>query len=244
MMILKELWRDQSDEGETKTTYQNVIDLQDRLEKTCRLATEELRKSKEKYRVQYKKKARSRLFKKGDEILLLLPTDHSKLLMQWKGPFKVEKKTISMNYHIDMGKRKQTFHANKLKKYFRRVEQATEEQEHGQLGAMTIMAAAFIEEDDNEVDEMDPLKGGELLHLAPVEPKETVRDVSIGQNLDDFARDVNRTLGNFKDRLTNIPGRCKLGEHVVRVEDKVPVRDKPYPIPHALRKEVQKWTTC
>ena len=240
MMILKELWTDQSDEGETKTTYQYVTDLQDRLEKTCRLAREELRKSKEKYRVQYNKKARSRSFKEGDEVLLLLPTDHNKLLMQWKGPFKVEKKISSMNYHIDMGKRKQTFHANLLKKYFRRVEQATEE-EHEQLGALTIMAAAVIEEDENEVDEMETFTGGELLHLPPVEQKETVRDVSIGPNLDDpKQRDVKRTLGNFKDRLTDIPGRCNLGEHVLRLEDKVPVRDKPYPIPHALRKEVQK----
>ena len=37
----------------------------------------------------YNKKARSRTFKEGDEVLLLLPTDHNKLLMQWKGPFKV-----------------------------------------------------------------------------------------------------------------------------------------------------------
>lgn len=28
-------------------------------------------------------------FKPGEKVLLLLPTDNNKLLMQWKGPFEV-----------------------------------------------------------------------------------------------------------------------------------------------------------
>ena len=120
MTILKEFWTDQNVMRRRYQNYQYVIDLQDRLEKTCQLAREELHKSKERYCNQYNKKARSRSYKMGDEVLLLLPTDQNKLLMQWKGPFKITKKISNMNYQIDMGKRQQTFHANLLKKYYKR----------------------------------------------------------------------------------------------------------------------------
>ena len=242
MAILKELWTDQSNESETKTTYQYIIDLQDRLEKTCQLAREELRKSKEKYRHQYNKKARLRSFKEGDEVLLLLPTDHNKLLMQWKGPFKITKKLSVMNYQIDMGSRKQTFHANLLKRYYRREQDIPESEE--KLGALSVIATAVIEEEkDDEVAAHEPfsMTNEELLHLPPLTPKETEKDVKMSPELDDSQqREVKRILGNFKDVLTDIPGRTNLGEHAIQLSDDVPVRCKPYPIPHALRKDVQK----
>ncbi|XP_072019480.1 uncharacterized protein [Amphiura filiformis] len=84
MTILSELWTGESEEGETKNTYQYIIDLQKRLEMTCQLAREEIKKSKDKYRTQYNKKARPRAYNEGDEVLLLLPTDANKLLMHWK----------------------------------------------------------------------------------------------------------------------------------------------------------------
>lgn len=242
MMILRELWTDQCKEGETKTTYQYVIDLQERLEKTCKLARAELQKSKEKYRLQYNKKARSRSFKEGDEVLLLLPTDKNKLLMQWKGPFKVVRKLSNVNYQIDMGHRRQTFHANLLKQYYRREPGVTES--NNTQGALMVMATAVIEEEnDDEASEDEPnrLTNEELLHLPPLTPKETFRDVHISTELDESQqREVKRLLGNFKDVFTDIPGRTHLGEHVIDLTDSEPVRCKPYPIPYALRKEVQK----
>lgn len=242
MQILKELWTGQYTESETKNTYQYVIDLQERLEETCQLAREELRKSKDRYRIQYNKKARSRSFKEGEEVLLLLPTDHNKLLMQWKGPFKIVSKTSVMNYQLDLGKRKQTFHANLLKKYFRRNE---DEQKPDEVqGALTIAAVSVIEEEhDDEVLPEDYFRftNEDLLHLPPLSSKETTKDVSISPNLDNTqVQEVKRMLGNFRDVLTDIPGKTTLGEHAIRLTDTEPVRCKPYPTPHALRAEVQK----
>ena len=244
MTILKELWTGQYEEGETKTTYQYVIDLQERLEKTCQLAREELRKAKEKHRMYYNKKARSRTFKEGDEVLLLLPTDHNKLLMQWKGPFKVVKKLSSMNYQIDMGSRIQTFHANLLKQYFRREQERQDTGEIEKLDALTVIAAAVIEDEkDDEIPPGDPFRmtNEELLHLPPLTPSETVKDVNVSEELEEQKhREMKRELGNCKDILTDIPGRTPLTEHAIHLSDKEEVRSKPYPIPHALRKVVQK----
>ena len=244
MTILKELWTGECKESETKTTYQYVIDLQERLEKTCQLARAELRKSKEKYRIQYNKKARSRVFQEGDEVLLLLPTDHNKLLMQWKGPFRITKKISKMNYQIDMGKRTPIFHANLLKKYHRRGEETQQKDDDEQQGTLTIVAAAVVEEEnDEEITPQDQfhITNEELLHLPPLTPTESVRDVQICAELEEEQQtEIKRLIGNFKDVLTDIPGRTHLGEHKINLTDPDPVRCKPYPIPHALRKEVQK----
>ena len=38
MNILKDLWTAEIDSDETKTTYQYIVDLRERLENTCKLA--------------------------------------------------------------------------------------------------------------------------------------------------------------------------------------------------------------
>ena len=91
MTILKELWTEEFDEAEVKTSYQYGIDLREKLEQTLKLAREELKRSQERYQRYYNRNAKDRKFVVGDKVLILLPTDKNKLLMQWKGPFEVEK---------------------------------------------------------------------------------------------------------------------------------------------------------
>lgn len=74
MTILKDLWtRDILDE-EVKTTYQYVIDLQSRLEDTCRLAQQNLGKASIRYRNIYNRRSKRKNLKVGDKVLVLLPT--------------------------------------------------------------------------------------------------------------------------------------------------------------------------
>ena len=55
LSILREIWTNEETEAEIKTTYQYILDLKERLETTCKLAHEELRKSGERYRKYYDK---------------------------------------------------------------------------------------------------------------------------------------------------------------------------------------------
>ena len=64
-----------------------ITTLRDRLEQTCKLAHENLQKVQIKQKAYYDRRARSRKFDGGDKVLLLLPTDSNKLLLQWKGPY-------------------------------------------------------------------------------------------------------------------------------------------------------------
>ena len=83
MTILKELWTEEFDEAEVKTSYQYVIDLREKLERTLKLAREELKRSQARYQRYYNRNAKDRKFVVGDKVLILLPTDKNKLVMQW-----------------------------------------------------------------------------------------------------------------------------------------------------------------
>ena len=77
----------QGSELEVKTTYEYVLELKVRLQSTCELAQIELQMSQIRQKKYYYTKTKVRTFEKGDEVLVLLPTDSNKLLLQWKGPF-------------------------------------------------------------------------------------------------------------------------------------------------------------
>ncbi|KAJ8020240.1 hypothetical protein HOLleu_39778 [Holothuria leucospilota] len=237
MQLLKELWTGQCKETETKTTYQYVLELQNRLEETCKLAQENLKKAKQKQARYYNRKAKDRTFKVGDEVLLLIPNEENKLLMQWKGPFPIVEKLNSMNYKIDFGHRAKVFHANMLKRYYRRSEGKPPNSKAESV--LQISAVAIIEPEENE-SEMETY-GNELLHLPRMQAKESVKDVNVNPGLDwDKQKEVRRLLGNFKEILTDIPGRTNLGKHEIRLTDSRPIKCAPYALPHAIKSEVEK----
>ena len=87
MQILRELWSVENTDEHARLTYQYVIDLRERLEKTYKLAQDNVRKLDIKQNAFYDKRARSRKFDVGDKVLLLLPSESNKVLLQWNGPF-------------------------------------------------------------------------------------------------------------------------------------------------------------
>ena len=64
-----------------------MIDLRERLEKTCKLPQDKVQKLDIKQIAFYDKRARSRKFDVGDKVLLLLPSESIKVLLQWDGPY-------------------------------------------------------------------------------------------------------------------------------------------------------------
>ena len=58
--------------------------------------------------------------KVNDQVLIILPTDGNKLLMQWKGPYRVKEKLGRCDYRLDVDGKIKPFHANLLKKYVSR----------------------------------------------------------------------------------------------------------------------------
>ena len=252
LMILRELWTDEEAMPETKTSYQYVIDLRERMEKTCELARQELMKSHERYRKNYNKKAKTRKFKVGDEVLLLLPTDRNKLLMHWKGPFRVVKTVGNLDYRIDTGHRVTTFHANLLRKYHRRdgddQKPETEPDQGNDVGETTTplnVAATSVVIDGEDDDTTDPHDcresvREELLHSPSLSQTQTFKDVVVNPEIDaDQMAELQCLLRKYSDTLTDVPGITKAGHHDIILSDQRPIRSRPYPLPHSLRETVK-----
>ena len=73
----------------------------------------DLAKAQKRQKRWYDENARERRFEPGEQVLVLLPTDMSKLLAQWHGPYPVLGQLSAVNYEVDMydkKKRRRIFH--------------------------------------------------------------------------------------------------------------------------------------
>ena len=117
VQILRELWSEEEEVPEVTKNYQYVLELREKLDETMKLAQADLEKNQGRSKNLYNRKAKKRSFQVGDKILLLLPTDLNKLLMQWKGPFEIKGTKWGNNYQVEVNKKVKTYHINMLKVY-------------------------------------------------------------------------------------------------------------------------------
>ena len=81
-----------------------------------------LQKVQGKQKAYYDRRVKPRSFKVEDKVLLLLPTDSNKLLLQWRGPFEIVEVSNRVDYRVNVNGNIHTYHANILRLY---VEQKT-----------------------------------------------------------------------------------------------------------------------
>ena len=86
------------EDEEVCSTYDYVINLRKRLQG--------------KQNAYYDRRAKPRSFKVGDKVLLLLPTDSNKLLLQWRGPFEIVEVLNRVDYRVNVNGYIHTYHAN------------------------------------------------------------------------------------------------------------------------------------
>ena len=149
MQILKQLWSKEIEDPEVRSTYQYVIELQDRLESTLEIAQDNLSKMSRKYKRHYDQKAGKRQLKVGDKALDLLPTDKNKLLMGWKGPYEVVEKLSPLDYRIRISGKEKSFHINMLKQYVEREDdQEVQSNDESQVCAVSFVDLTAEEMED------------------------------------------------------------------------------------------------
>ncbi|GFN80089.1 hypothetical protein PoB_000659500 [Plakobranchus ocellatus] len=119
MQILSDVFLNKDLSGETSFQYHYVIDLHNRIRKGWRLAQDSVRDSVNESRLRHEPKSKLKHFAPGDEVLVLLPTSDNKLVLSYKGPYRVVGKRTSVVYLVDLGDRKCTFHISLLRKYRR-----------------------------------------------------------------------------------------------------------------------------
>ena len=174
-MILKELWTKDVNIPEVKSSYEYVTELRERLEDSLKLTQEELEKSQKRYKRHYDGKAKPRRLEVGDRVLILLPTDSNKLLMQWKGPYTVESRVGANDYRVKMGSKMKTYHVNMLKKYISGEPEGNVVLVDATDGATVAVAGVIHQDVDSELGEVPDLEG--------YCQRERVRDVKLGDEL-------------------------------------------------------------
>lgn len=226
MVILKEFWTQEND-AETKSTYQYVIDLQERLETTCRLAQGNQVVSKAKQKMYYDRKAKHRTLEVGDQVLVLLPKKKNKLELAFRGPYEVTKKRNNLNYLISMDGKEKLFNINLLKRYHTR--ETTSDLSNGML-----YVACALTLDDTQVDQGH--SDVESLSRPPLRGGDGYRDVIINENLERTQVErLKSLLYEYREGFTDIPGETNLVEHEINLTTDEVIRTKAYPIPHALK---------
>ena len=238
MAILRESMEEDEIPEEVKTSYEYVFDLQNRLEETCKAAAENLETSKVLYKKYFDTKTKDRQFVEGDEVLLLLPTEHSKLTMQWRGPFKVTQKVGDCDYRIQINNKEKIFHANMIKQYFRRQnedkenemkenhkEQSSNKMNMTACGLPAASAAVVHEENGDNIPTFNTDLG-----------KEEKPTIDINPELDqDKVNEIQQFIDDFEDRYSKNPGRTDLETFTIELTDEKPIRSRPYHTPYAMR---------
>ena len=237
MFILKELWTKELEEPEVKNSYQYVFELREKLEDTLKLAHTELQRAQVKGKHYYDRKTKVRKFVPGDKVLVLLPTDHNKLLMQWKGPFEVSAVVGLNDYKVRVKGKEKVYHANLLKKYFEREDSAP-------VGAVAVEENITNRKNDDvksELEIVDPVEDVDFLEIGGYVAKESIKDVATGDNLTDEQRAEFMGLATqFQSLFTEVPGTTSLAQHHIKLTSDQPVRSRPYPVPYSLRESLKK----
>ena len=138
-------------------------------------------------------------FDVGDKVLLLLPTETNKLLLQWKGPYEVVEIVNRVEYRVDVDGIVGMYHANILKQYGERKNVTS----HCLLSAEANVAVD--EETDTEEFGLDDCT------FPTAKQQQSYNDVSIDDALTSEQRaEVEVFIEQYPDVLTSVPGRTDL----------------------------------
>ena len=213
--VLKETWETSNKSNESVVSY--VLAMQEKLSEMSELARENLAKAQKQQKKWYDENARERRFEPGEQVLVLLPTETSKLLAQWHGPYPVLRRLGPVNYEVDMydkRKRQRIFHINMLRKWH------------------TPSTASLLAED---------LSTEAKDEIVLWKDKETEEEQPIISNrlLEGQRTQLHTLLEEYKDVLSNEPGRTTMAKHNIETKSGNPVRLQPYRLPHAYRETVR-----
>ncbi|XP_047482831.1 uncharacterized protein LOC125034845 [Penaeus chinensis] len=220
MTLLRELFDGEVKEPETRSSYEYVINLRERLEDTCRMALMELKNAQEVAQYYYDRKTKDRVIVSGDDVLLLLPTNSNKLLFQWKGPFRVVGSPNRLNKIVNVNGTLRKYHINMLKRYVHRE------------SSDPFPAAVVVVNDEDNAE-------GRATTIPSYKQRETWRDVSLDSDLPaDHQNDARGILQAFGDVLTDVPGKTELEYNIELTVPEI-IRVKPYPLPYRLEEDVK-----
>ena len=214
--VLKESWEASTKSPESVVSY--VLTMQERLTKLRDVVHENLEDAQATQKAWYDRHARHRELQPGDQVLVLLPTSTNKLLAEWCGPYPVVRQTSPVNYEVNMTdrrKKKRIFHVNMLRRW------------HAP-SAVSLLAEEVHDGTDDVV-----------LWDMPAEGNTEGTPVVSTQLSPAQRTDLHGLLQEFRDVMSNRPGKTQITECRITTGAASPIRLPPYRLPHAYRDTVK-----
>ncbi|GFR81445.1 Pol polyprotein [Elysia marginata] len=159
--------------------------------------------------------------------------------MQWKGPFEVVA-TVGVNdYRINMVGKVKTFHANMLKGHIARdqdIHNAAVEEGPPTSSSAISAAASLTVIEDIDGEHFDDSDCKTLPELGGWGSYETVNDLLYGSQLTpDQRRQLEEITSSYSSIFSDRPGTMSTEEYRIELTSSTPVRQRPYPVPYAMR---------
>lgn len=234
LSVLRDLWEDKTMKNDDRPLYQYVLELKDKLEVCAQIAARNAAISSQKFKAYFDVKAQERKFKPGDEVLVLLPDDNRKLLLAWKGPYKVVERRNKVNYLINENGKLKLYHANLLKQYFRRAQvsmaNALDEMTQLTFNDQPLIAQICVEGEDDTDSELEVYYSQDL--SSPSENKELEICSELTHEQKD---DVKNVIEESRDVFSELPGCTNSICHDISLCTTERLKPKLYPLPVHLQ---------
>ena len=240
LAILQDIWTDRELSNEQQLTYTYVLELKEKLSDISDIVSSNLNEAMHKYKKHYDARSFPRKFLEGDEVLILLPSSQNKLLLSWKGPYKIIKVLSKVNYLVNVKGKEKVFHVNMLKKYYRRsykqsrVSVNSVTLENYLLSPKLVNRVKFqVLEEGNETNGVD-------LNIITVETDTMGNQLDINDSLClKYKEDMTDLLDSFREVFSSVPGTTHTIDHSIRLLSDQPIQRKLYPVPLHLRGEME-----
>ena len=106
---------------------------------------------------------------------------------------------------------------------------------------LEIATGGMAENDSLEEPDTCEERSDDIIFNNPLRATQTGEDVTISTDInEDQQKEVRQLLEEYSDVLTDIPGKTNLAECNIELTDDIPFRVKAYPVPYALKKEMDK----
>jgi hypothetical protein len=243
MQLLRQLWTDESVTEEVKLTTEYVVNLREKLEGTCEIARENLKKSAKKQAKWYNKKTRSRFLKCGEQVLVLIPRKKNTLQLAWQGPYKVIEVINKFDYRIEMGNKNRIFHINLLKKYMERNADVTSLKTGDEdVGSEDVPSHVAVVIEESEVEDTAEMFTERQQNLPTLQTHQTesTNNVNYSTTLSQEQKLEAQEIVEQNRRIcTDVPLTTNLLDIGITITEKNPVFVKQRPIPHAMVKSYE-----
>jgi hypothetical protein len=180
------------------------------------------------YADHYNLRSTDRKYAVGDKVIVLGPDfAGAKLYSRWQGPGTIIEVKSPYSYVVEIEGKKRHIHANKIRKFNERIEQAMVNNcavifdKDDDFGAVQVIESQATSPESAPSSRIDPSK---VAHLTETEKRQL------------FA-----VLDKFPEVFSDKPGYCPLIEHEIKISpDFKPKRLRAYRVPELLKPEVER----